>query len=300
MRLSRLLALPLAALAVSLAVAADPPAAAVPPPHPLIPLEEEPTDPALAKIVLVASGPFYKPGEHEYQAGVGVLRHLLKQTPGVFPVVAQEWPTKPTTFAGAKAVLFFGNGAAAHPMITRGHAAEVQKLADAGVGLVAVHQLADFPKDFTDRAKSWLGGAYVPGVSKRAHWVFTFDAFPDHPVTRGVKPFTIDDGWLTHSQFADGMKGVTPLLRTRDPKKDKVKVGAGGPEDVVSWAFDRPAGGRSLVFTGAHLYKSWAEEGYRRFLTNGVLWAAGVEVPKDGAKVDLDAATLQSFLAPKK
>ena len=54
----------------------------------------------------------------------------------------------------------------------------------------------------------------------------------------------------------------------------------------------------AFTFTGGHLHASSAEEGYRRFLTNGVLWAAGVEVPKGGAKVDLDAKALGEYLTP--
>jgi len=52
------------------------------------------------------------------------------------------------------------------------------------------------------------------------------------------------------------------------------------------------------VFTGAHLHESLKEPGYRRLLTNGVLWSAGVDVPPGGAKVDLDAADLPKYLRP--
>lgn len=55
-----------------------------------------------------------------------------------------------------------------------------------------------------------------------------------------------------------------------------------------------------MTFTGGHLHASFAQEGYRRFLTNAVLWAAGVEVPPGGAKVDLDAAAVPTYLTPKK
>ena len=121
----------------------------------------------------------------------------------------------------------------------------------------------------------------------------TFDKFPDHPVSRGVTPFTIDDGWLYKSRFVEGMTGVTPILRTKSPK-EKAKLEAG--DDIVCWAYDRPGGGRSFVFTGAHLHESFNEAGYRRLLTNGLLWAAGVDVPAGGAKVELVAADLPKYL----
>jgi hypothetical protein len=90
-----------------------------------------------------------------------------------------------------------------------------------------------------------------------------------------------------------GGKGVTPLLRTAP--KDTV-VDSTGSEALVAWAYDRPGGGRSFTFTGGHLHRSLAEVGYRKFLVNGILWAAGVQVPAAGATVDLSGADLNKYL----
>ncbi len=251
--------------------------------------------PAGAKIVLVGGSGYFKAGEHDYRAGVAVLADLLKQTPGVAPVVVADWPTA-GGFAGAKAVVLFADGGAKHPVLTGDRAAEVQKLVDAGVGLVQLHQVADYPKDFGERARAWAGGAWEAGTGRRAHWVHTFKTFPDHPVCRGVAPFTIDDGWLYQNRFAEGKAGVTPILRTVNPKEKGSEADDGA---VVAWAFERPGGaGRSFTFTGAHLHASFAEEGYRRLLVNGILWSAGLDVPAVGATVKLDAAALPGYLTP--
>ena len=289
----RIPALAVAALsAVALAFAAVPPAKNDPP------VEQTPADAKAPKIVLVAGSNYFKPGEHEYVAGCAVLMDLLRPN-GVAPVLALDWPKKPETFAGAKAVLFFFDGAEKHQVLKEDRTAKFQKLMDDKVGLVQLHQTADYPKDFGDKARGWAGGAWEKGTGERAHWVTEFDTFPDHPVCRGVKAFKIDDGWLFKNRFVPEMKGVTPLLRTWNPK---ATVKPTGGQDVVAWAYERPEGGRSFTFTGAHLHASLAQEGYRRFLVNGILWAAGVEVPKDGAKVALDASDLSSYLkpAPKK
>src|ERR1700726_4085627 len=73
-----------------------------------VPIEVQPTDPALTKIVLVAGRQSHGRGEHEFFAGCSVLMKLLQETPGVFPVLARDgWPKHPAeTFAGAKAVVF--------------------------------------------------------------------------------------------------------------------------------------------------------------------------------------------------
>ncbi|WP_439621553.1 ThuA domain-containing protein [Gemmata sp.] len=292
MRFAFLLAL-LFTQAARLAPAADEP--------PALPngwkLEEQPADPKATKIVLIAGSSYYKAGEHEYVAGITVLADLLKQTPGVAPVIAIDWPTNPETLKGAKAVVFLFDGGDKHGILKgeKGNRlAEIGKLLDGGAGFVQLHQTADYPKDLGDRARALVGGAWEAKHSLRAHWVSEFKDFPEHPVTRGVTPFTIDDGYLWKLKFVPEMKGVTPLLRTVNPKsKDDPKAN----DAIISWAYDRPEGGRSFVFTGGHLHKSFAEEGYRRFLTNGVLWAAGVDVPKDGAPVKLDAADLPRYLA---
>lgn len=246
-----------------------------------------------AKVVLVAGSNYFKPGEHEYVAGCNALADLLKQTPGVAPEVVRDWPE---TFAGAKAVVFFFDGGDKHHALKGDRAAEVQRLADAGVGLVLLHQGPDVPKDFGDRMRAWAGAAWEKGYSQRAHWVYEYKEFPDHPVFRGVTPFKIDDGYLYKLRFVEGKTGVTPLLRTPDPK---AKAKQSEWDQVVAWAFERPGGGRSVSFTGAHLHASLAQEGYRRFLVNGILWAAGVEVPKAGAPVELKAGQLGSYLEKK-
>jgi trehalose utilization protein len=258
------------------------------------PIEQLPADPMAPKVVLIAGSNYFKAGEHEYVAGCAVLADLLKQN-GVAPVLALDWPKKPETLAGAKAVVFFFDGAEKHQALKDDRVSKVQRLMDEKVGLVQLHQTADYPKDLGDRARGWAGGAWEKGKGDRAHWVTKFDTFPDHAVTRGVKPFEIDDGWLFKNVFVPEMKGVSPLLRTWNPKA-AVKPTAG--QDVVAWAYDRVEGGRSFTFTGAHLHASFAQEGYRRMLTNGILWATGADVPRDGAKVDLDPADLPKYLKP--
>ena len=264
-----------------------------------VPIEELPTDPKLAKVVLIA-GPAatkLKSGEHEYFAACALLARMLRQTPGVFPVIARDgWPKKPETLAGARAVVLFVEGGDVHMALKGDRVKELQKLADAGAGLVHLHSAIDYPKDLGDRVRGWAGAAWEKGYSQRAHWVSEFAHFPDHPVCRGVTSFQIDDGWLFKLRFVPDMKGVTPLLRTANPK---AKAKPGDQETIVSWAYERPTGGRSFTFTGCHLHESYAEDGYRRFLVNGILWAAGKDIPADGAPVKLDPTELNRHLDRK-
>ena len=261
-----------------------------------VPIEELPTDPKLAKIVLIAgfAAPKLKSGEHEYFAGCAALAKLLKQTPGVFPVLVRDgWPKKPETLAGAKAIVLFLEGAEAHTVLKQDRIQELLKLEAAGAGIVHLHSAIDYPKDYGDRVRACAGAVWEKGYSLRAHWIGEFNQFPDHPVCRGVTPFPIDDGWLWKLRFVDGLKGVTPLLRTKSPK-DGGKTS--DTEAIISWAYDRPNGGRSFSFTGCHLQSSFKQEGYRKFLVNGILWSAGQEIPATGAPVQLaDAEVMRNL-----
>ena len=260
---------------------------------PKLVFEEQPTDVKATKIVLIAGSTYFKPGEHDYVAGCAVLRDLLKQTPNVFPVLALDWPKKPETFAGAKAIVFLFDGGDKHGFLKDKRLEDLNKLSATGVGFVNLHQVIDVPNDLGDRIRQWNGAAWEKGYSQRAHWVHEFTTFPDHPICRGVTPFKIDDGWLTKLRFVAEKKGVTPLLRTVSPKS---KAKETDDEAIVAWAYESTGQGKSFTFTGCHLHASFAEEGYRRLLVNGILWAAGVEIPKSGAPVKLDKDNLAQYL----
>ena len=265
------------------------------PPRPFV-LEEQPKDPKAIKIVLISGPPSAKAGEHEYDAGCRVLADLLRQTPGIFPVLVRDgWPTKAETFVDAKAIVCFFDGGDSHAFLKGDRFPQIQKLMEAGVGMVQFHQCVDYPKDAGVRARDWIGGVFEKGHSQRAHWVADFASFPDHAVCRGVTPFKIDDGWLYKLRFAPTMKGVTPLLRTTNPKVP-VAAKADPSESVVSWLHERPGGGRSFAFTGCHLHSSWGIAGYRQLLVNGILWTARIDIPTAGAPTRLDAADLPSYL----
>lgn len=283
-------ALPALCLAASLALAA--------PKDPYdrsnVPIEQPPGDPKAAKIVLVAGdqGTGHLPGDHEHFAGCAMFMRMLQQNPGVAPVMVQDgWPKDPAVaFKDAKAVVFFMDGGGKQTTIA--HADEIDKLVAAGVGIVHVHQCIDYPAEHVERAVRWLGGAYHPKTGSRGHWDFTFDKFPEHAITRGVEPFTlINEGYIFRLTWAEGMKGIAPILRTKNPKA-KEGTYKGEADDVFCFAYERPDGGRSFVNTGGHAHANWGQAGFRRLTINGILWAAKVDVPSTGAKCDLDPPDL--------
>jgi type 1 glutamine amidotransferase len=269
-----------------------------------VPLEVQPADPNVTKIVLVAGRQSHGPGEHEFFAGCSVLMKLLKETSGVFPVMARDgWPKNPKTFENAKSVVFFMDGGKNHPIIQQDHRAAVQKLMDEGVGFVNLHYAVEYPKSQSDHILNWLGGYYETGFSTNPHWQADIKSLPEHPVTRGVKPFGILDEWYYNIRFAPALEKVTPILKATPPDQTRgtpVAKEHPGRQEVLAWAFERGNGGRSFGFTGGHFHKNWSDVNFRRLVVNAILWTAKVDVSTAGAKVDLEPSDLNKNLDLKK
>jgi type 1 glutamine amidotransferase len=268
-----------------------------------VPLEVQPTDAKAIKIVIVAGKASHASGEHEFFAGSAILMKLLQQTPGVFPVMVRDgWPKDPEkTFADAKAVIFYMDGGGGHPVIQKDHQEVVQKLIDQGVGFVNLHYAVEYPKAKSEAVLKWLGGYYETGFSTNPHWNANFRSMADHAITRGVKPFQIVDEWYFNIRFAPESKSVTPILKATPPDDKRGTPAAKenpGREEIVAWTFEREKG-RSFGFTGGHHHKNWGDENFRRLVVNAILWTANIDVPKDGAKVELDTAELKKNLDRK-
>lgn len=221
----------------------------------------------------------------------------MKQTPGVEVVlVKKEWPENDSVFDGAASVVFYTDGGGKQAYLaTPEHVALVQKLADGKTGLVNIHQAVEFTPAFAKQSADWTGGVYN-ALSSRGHWDSVHDKFPEHPITRGVTPWKINDGWLNHFKFPAEMKGITPLVWSG---KEALGSPEGGDKDVVSWTFDRASGGRSFNFSGLDAHHAWELDGMRKLVINGILWSAGVEIPAGGAKSEADKAMVDSFLTPR-
>src|SRR5262245_44627950 len=297
--LFRLAALGLSGIVLSLPAADDPYDQSG------VPIEAQPTDTSLNKIVLVAGRQSHGPGEHEFFAGSAILMKLLKQTPGVFAVMARDgWPKNPEkTFADAKAVVFYMDGGSGHPIIQKDHQKVVQDLIDRGVGFVNLHYAVEYPKSKSDHILAWLGGYYETGFSTNPHWKADFKSMPEHAITRGVKPFEILDEWYFNIRFAPESKHVTPILKATPPDRVRGTPDAKkhpGREEIVGWGFERAKGGRSFGFTGGHFHRNWGDENFRRVVVNAILWSAGLEVPKEGAKVEFDPTDLKKNLDRKR
>ncbi len=261
------------------------------------------------KIVLVAGGPSHGPGEHEHRAGMLLLGKCLDQVPGIqVVVVSNGWPADLKTFDGASAVAIYSDGGDGHPFIQDDRLGVIDRLTKAGVGVGLIHYAVEVPKDHGGAEfLRWVGGYFETDWSVNPHWLAKFDALPQHPVTRGVKPFEIRDEWYYHMRFVPDMRGVTPILSALPPPETLSQPD--GPHSnnpavrqavlekkqpqVLMWVFERPDGGRGFGFTGGHFHKGWGNEDFRKVVLNALLWIAKVEVPPGGVASNPTAEDLQ-------
>ncbi len=270
-------------------------------------------DDAKVKVVLVAGNPSHAPGAHEFNAGQKLLAECLKEAGGFDPVfVAGGWPDDESVFENARAVVFFMDGGAKHPMIQDGRLQTLQKLMDRGMGLACLHYAVEVPKgEPGDRFLEWLGAYYESGYSTNPHWTAEIEALPDHPITRGVEPFAIEDEWYYNLRFRPEMAGVTPILVAKPDDEARAGkssaprgayphiVAASGRDEILAWAFERPDRGRSFGFTGGHFHKNWGNPNFRTLVLNAIAWTAGVDVPSSGVPCQVTDEELGRNLDPK-
>jgi hypothetical protein len=104
-------------------------------------------------------------------------------------------------------------------------------------------------------------------------------------VLRGVRPWTYRDEMFCRFFLPNDPRRTELLVGTPSPvERGPQGVASLGPQ-VAAWAYDRADGGRGFVMGGVDFHDNLAKvEDYRRFLLNGIVWAAGIEVPTGGVQ----------------
>jgi type 1 glutamine amidotransferase len=265
------------------------------------------------KILLIAGRPSHGPGDHEFRAGCLLLKKCLDGVPGIRAEAHEMgWPKDEKAFEGADAILIYADGGGGHPAIQPARLKLLHELAQKGVGIGCAHYGVEVAKGDPGAAlQAWIGGYYENAFSVNPMWSPEFKSFPDHPVSRGVKPFSVLDEWYFNMRFREGMQGVTPILVAKP--SDAVRAGpyvyprgpyphiqeAKGRDEVMMWVATRPGGGRGFGFTGGHKHVNWGNENFRKVVLNALLWIAQAEVPKEGVVSTLTTEDLKANLDPK-
>jgi type 1 glutamine amidotransferase len=266
------------------------------------------------RIVMIAGKPSHGPGEHEFRAGLLLLQKCLAGFPGIqVEVYSNGWPASSDVLKGAAAVVIYSDGGAGHPAFQDDHARQLGALLKQGVGLACLHYAVEPTIEKGERELlDWIGGCFEINRSVNPVWAADFKTLPAQPITRGVKPFQLQDEWYFNLRFRDDRQGVTPILaavpppacmsRPDGPHEGNPAVRAAvlrGDPQVVAWATERADGGRGFGFTGGHYHRNWGNDNVRKLVLNAILWVAKVEVPRDGVPSTVTPADLAGNLDPK-
>ncbi|MEK6260874.1 MAG: family 16 glycoside hydrolase [Planctomycetota bacterium] len=282
------------------------------------------------KALLLAGNPSHGFGAHDHLAGCSLLAKLINESG--LPVEAEVhslknsgWPAA-EKLASANSITIYSDGGGGHPF--NGHLDELQALTKKGVGIVCIHYGVETTIGKPGQAFiDWTGGYFEPNYSVNPHWDANYTKFPNHPTTRGVKPFKTNDEWYYHMRFRENMEGVTPILTDLPPLTTLVVVDKDGkivmeekdgkqvpklsrPENQhnnnpharkailedkapqhMAWATQRPDGGRGFGCSGGHVHWNWGNDQFRKLMMNAIVWTSGLDVPAGGVnagKVTVD------------
>ncbi len=250
------------------------------------------------KIVFISGTPSHGPMAHEHRAGNTLLAKALDAAGlGVQTIVLPEngYPIDSSVLKDTATIVVFCSGEQAHLLNPK--LEEFDAIMKRGTGLVMIHWATEAAIGMPGKKfLEWIGGFCALNWSVNPRWSPQFSSFPDHPISRGLTPFSIDDEWYYHMRFVPEMTGVTPILSAvpgagtlkrpdgpRSGNPDVRRAVANGEKQHVAWAYERPDGkGRGFGFTGAHNHINWQNDNFRKVVLNAILWTAHVEIPPKG------------------
>ncbi len=276
-------------------------------------------------LVIVAGKQSHPPRMHEFNAGSQLLAKCLKDSPLVtVEVVKNGWPEDESIFDKADGIVFYMDGGGGHELVKEN--GRRMKLAEEwtkkGVGIGCMHYGVEVVKDQAGaQFQRWIGGYYESMFSCNPIWEPHFTVFPEHPLTRGVKPFQVKDEWYFNMRFVGDIPGnvastqgdlkFQPILvaEASDAVRNGPYVYPSGPyphiqankgrAEAMMWAVERPNGGRGFGFTGGHFHDNWGNPEFRKTVLNALVWLTQAEVPLTGIESKVDPADLELNLDPK-
>jgi hypothetical protein len=162
---------------------------------------------------------------------------------------------------------------------------QVDSLHKGGMGVVVLHwAVAATNQRAANLYRSWFGGGFVEGYSHNPLGIWTVTPIASgkkHPVMRGVAAWTYKDEIFSRFMVIPQDPHRTDLLMGEAPKTNQGKI----EPRCITWAYENGLS-RGLIYGGMDYHSALLNDNYRRFLLNAIIWAAGIDVPKEGVKSD--------------
>ncbi len=253
------------------------------------------------KIVLIAGPKDHGgPGAHEYEKDLLLLKKCLDTSPSVKGIRTEIYVAQRAKdvgqLSGAATIVIHSSGDTredethclfpihnkANPDATYSEAdaeyiEQLDRLMKRGVGMVVLHYslIVEDPRS-RSYLLDWIGGYHRSGQSQvKIDRSEASPATPDHPILRGVGPWTTDHEYYFNQYFRENDRRRVPILTTMMPSDNPQR-------HVIAWAVEREGGGRGFAFTGGHYHQNMLLDDYRRMILNAIVWTAQISVPKGG------------------
>ncbi len=240
------------------------------------------------RLLLIGQGHDGHPkATHEYTAGMRILASSLKHVPRIETRVVSadgQWLDGPELIKNSDGVVLFVSEGAKWIHADPRRLEAFAQLAARGGGMATI-QWGMGTKDarYIEGFVKLFGGCHGGPDRKYKHLDARVTiAAPEHPALAGVGPFDVNEEFYYRLKFVDAPQSLKPLLRAQ----------IDGRAETISWAWERPDGGRSFGFTGLHHHRNWELEPYRRLMTLSTLWIMKVAPPKD-LSFELDQQAFQ-------
>ncbi|WP_158972637.1 ThuA domain-containing protein [Paraglaciecola sp. L3A3] len=258
-------------------------------------------------ILLLSGKKTHGHGQHENNSGISVLENLLqRQTKANFVTkifLDAAWPTQ-SELDNADAIVIMSDGDQNH--LLKDKMAEFDSLLEknSDLGLLFIHY-ATVPEgrkspDFKGTYfNNWIGGFYAGNSKNRTltRWTHIQSKLSEHPVNKGVEPYTIFDEIYYRMEYVDSIKPIVvaetfnqvPTFYSNTGKskyeRDRNQVASflSELERTIFWSFDRKGGGKSIGTTMGHTHSNfWMTKSIRKQLVNSVAWISGMDIPEEG------------------
>ncbi|MCC6508369.1 MAG: ThuA domain-containing protein [Pirellulaceae bacterium] len=259
-----------------------------------------------SRILIVVGPTNHPPGTHEVAAGGRLMKHCLENMsnlPNVKAEVVYEWPDKDMRDSAAT-VVFIGDTFPANRLPNAAqNLMDLDVMMRRGCGIVCVHYATgllgeDVKADGDHPLLRWMGGYFAnrscphhESLAKIFPQATIKPAASQHPIWRGCSEFTLHDEPYTNNFF--GGKENHPATNVTVLATSMLPPELPKPE-TVSWCIQRDDSGRGFAVVMPHFYRNWKNEDLRRYILNGIVWSAKLDVPDGGVQTTLpDLSTFQ-------
>jgi len=255
-------------------------------------------------------------GRHEYEADLRVLQRAFEAAPNIPKVrtsfhLGKAPPAADIADADVIVILSSSDRAAneIHPLFPPDPSTNHRGYDDAtktflqgyddlvrkrGMGVVILHY-AVWAENWAARETdlNWTGGLWVQMISRNPTDQWSMQPVnTTHPVLNGVRPWSYRDEVFSRFFLPEDYRRTDLIVAT--PQEDRFGI---GPQ-VAAWAYQREDGGRAFVFGGVDFHDAMLVDDYRRFLLNGIYWAARGRVPVEGVQ-SARPAGIEPYVAPQ-